>query len=252
MTKIYVNGVIVNNDYKEIYDFYGYENTSVNDVISQLPKDGSPVEVIISSGGGHVNAGSDIYAHLKAYEGHVTTKVYSLAASAASIIALAGDKVQIAPTGQIMIHNVSGGNEGDYHVMEKEAETLKAFNKAIANAYTIKTGKSEEEILEMMDKETWLSAKDAVEQGFADEILFNESRQLVASTTMTLSEEAVNKARMMMANKTNEVSVTKQDFEQFKNEILDIIKPKENKQEDLPIQEVKQEKTNKIKTGLFL
>lgn len=241
MTKIYVNGTIINNDYKEIYDFYGYESTSVNDVISQLPNDGSSVEVIISSGGGHVNAGSDIYAHLKAYEGHVTTKIYSLAASAASIIALAGDKVQIAPTAQIMIHNVSGGNEGDYHVMEKEAEILKAFNKAIATAYTMKTGKSEEEILEMMDKETWLNAKSAVEQGFADEILFEERKQLVASTSMILSEEAVNKARMMMNSKNIENSLTKEDFENFKNEILNIINPKK---QDLG------EKTNK--KGLYL
>ena len=227
MKTIYINGVIVNNDYKEIYDFYGYENTSVNDVISQLPADGSPVEVIISSGGGHVQAGSDIYAHLKAYQGQVTTKVYSLAASAASIIALAGDKVQIAPTAQIMIHNVSGGNEGDYRVMEKEADILKAFNKAIATAYTMKTGKSEDEILAMMDAETWLNAKDAVEQGFADEILFDESKPLVASTTMTLSDEAVKKARMIMAQKPSEGAITKEDFETFKNEILNIIKPKE-------------------------
>ena len=248
MTKIYVNGVIVNNDYKEIYDFYGYENTSPNDVISRLPADGSPVEIIISSGGGHVQAGSDIYSHLKAYEGQVTTKVYSLAASAASIIALAGDKVQIAPTAQIMIHNVSGGTEGDYHVMEKEADVLKAFNKAIATAYTMKTGKSEDEILTMMDQTTWLNAKDAVEQGFADEILFEEKKQFVASSTMTLSDEAVKKARMMLSEQyQNTATVTKEDFETFKNEILNIINTP--KQEPTPVEPTKP--TNKRKGFFF-
>ena len=238
MTKIEIKGTIVNNDYKEIYEFYGYECTSPKDVIDALPSDGSSVEIILNSGGGHVTAGQEIYSVLKSYEGHVTAKVFSLAASAASIIALGADKVLMSPVAQIMIHNVSGGADGDYHVMEKEAEVLKAFNKAISTAYVMKTGKTEDEVLELMDNETWLNAKDAVEQGFADEILFEEKKQLVASTTMTLSEEAVKKARMMMNAKPVENSVTKEDFESFKNEILNIIKPE-------PIQ-------NKIKTGLYL
>lgn len=244
MKKIYINGSIINNDYKEFYEWFGYDATCPKDVINQLPEDGSPIEVIISSGGGHVQAGNDIYSHLKAYEGQVTTKVYSLAASAASIIAMAGDKVEIAPTAQIMIHNVSGGNFGDFHVMEKEAEILKGFNKALAAAYTIKTGKTEEEILDLMDKETWLNAKDAIEQGFADEILFNEKKQLVASTSPMLSEEMINKARTMMA-KSIENAVTKEDFETFKNEILNIIKQE-------PTEPKKEPQQNEIKTGLYL
>lgn len=232
LTKIEIKGVIVNNDFKEVYEFYGYECTSPQDVISQLPNDGSPVEIILNSGGGHLSAGQELYSRLKDYKGHVTAKVFSLAASSASIIMLGADKVQIAPTAQIMIHNVSSGAEGDYRVMEKEAELLKNFNKAIAIAYTMKTGKSESEILDLMEKETWLNAKEAVEQGFADEILFEEQKQLVANANLMLSNKAINKARMMMKqNKTVEDNVTKSDFEAFKKDILNIM---ENQQKEEP------------------
>ena len=151
MTTIEIKGVIVMNDYKEVYDWYGIECTSPNDVINQLPTDNSPVEIIINSGGGHVDAGNEIYARLKAYEGEVITKPYSIAASAASIIAMAGDKIFIAPTAQLMIHNVSGLVDGDHRAHIEEAKVLEGYNKAIANAYILKTGKSEEEILQMMN-----------------------------------------------------------------------------------------------------
>lgn len=246
MKTIEIKGTIIVDEYKEIYEFYGYESFCPKDLLEKMPQNGEDVEIIINSGGGHVLASQEIYSHLKSYEGHVTAKVFSLAASSASIIAMGADKVLMSPVSQIMIHNVSGGTEGDYHVMEKEAETLKAFNKAIATAYTMKTGKSEEEILELMDKETWLNAKDAVEMGFADEILFEEKKMLVANGTTMLPEAAVNKARAMMAkSNTTDSSVTKEDFETFKNEILNIIKPQPTE----PKQEPQQ---NKIKTGLYL
>ncbi|MEH7389646.1 head maturation protease, ClpP-related [Bacillus sp. JJ1474] len=202
MKTIEVKGVIVLNDYKEVYEWFGYECTSPNDVINQLPKDNSPVEVIINSGGGHVDAGNEIYARLKGYQGEVTTKTYSLAASAASIIAMAsnnGGKTLIAPTAQFMIHNVSGLSEGDYRSHVKEAQVLENYNKAIATAYTLKTGKTEEDILQMMNDETWLNAQQAVEYNFADRILFDEKTQFVASVNSgILPQSVVDKARQMM------------------------------------------------------
>ncbi|MEK5058640.1 hypothetical protein BK126_02995 [Paenibacillus sp. FSL H7-0326] len=227
MTKIEIKGVIVLNDYKDVYEFYGYECTSPKDVISQLPTDGSPVEIIINSGGGHVDAGSEIYSRLKEYDGQVTTKTFSLAGSAASIIAMGsnnGGKTLIAPTAQLMIHNVSGGNEGDYRAHTKTADVLKNYNKAIANAYTMKTGKSEEEILQMMDNETWLNAKEAVNQGFADGMLFDEKVQFVASLdSMMLPQNAVDKARELisMGKTTNTISEEQLDYivEQVTNKL---------------------------------
>lgn len=184
MKRIEVKGVIISNDHKPAYDFYGVEATSPNDVISQLVND-EEVEVIINSGGGNVFAGSEIYTALKEHTGQVTVKIYGLAASSASIIAMAGDKVLMSPTSQMMIHNVSVQNQGDYRTMEHTAEILKNANETIANAYHLKTGLSHDELLDMMNKETWLSPQKAIELGFANEMMFanqNNDLQLVAST----------------------------------------------------------------------
>lgn len=251
MTTIEIKGVIVMNDYKEVYDWYGIECTSPNDVINQLPADNSPVEIIINSGGGHVDAGNEIYARLKAYQGEVTTSTYSIAASAASIIAMAGDKVLISPTAQLMIHNVSGLVDGDYRAHSQEAKVLEGYNKAIAKAYTMKSGKSEEEILQMMNEETWLNANEAVEKGFADGVLFENQVQYVASSYAILPNEAINKARLMMkeqpsAASTVEDKVTKTDLEAFKNEITNLIKQSKEEPTPNPVQPA-----NKRKGFLF-
>lgn len=183
---INVKGAIIINDYKEIYDFYGMESTTPNDILNALPANDEPIEVSINSGGGHLNAGSEIYSILKDYKGQVTTKIVALAGSAASVIAMAGDRVIIAPTAQIMIHNVSSIAEGDYNEMLHSAGVLKEMNRSVANAYVLKTGKSESEILDLMNRESWLSAKSALQHRFVDEIMGvsaeNLSEFLVAST----------------------------------------------------------------------
>src|SRR5690606_21231794 len=167
-------------------------------VLNALPTDNSPVEVVINSGGGDVYSGSEIYTALKDYSGHVTVKIVGIAASAASVIAMAGDKVLISPTAQIMIHNVSSIAQGDYRVMTHEAEILKNYNKSIANAYMLKTGLSQEELLTLMDKETWLNAQQAKEKGFVDEIMFDSTNRLVAGpTTSLLPQNVINKMRNM-------------------------------------------------------
>lgn len=185
-TKINVKGVIIGNDYKEIYDYYDMESTCPNDVLKALPKNNGPIEVVINSGGGHIDAGSEIYSIFKEYKGDVTIKILGIAASAASVIAMSGDRVVIAPTANMMIHNVSSIAQGDYNKMLHQAGVLKEMNRSIANAYILKTGKSEIEILDMMNKETWLSAKSALQDGFVDEIMGvsseNISEFLVAST----------------------------------------------------------------------
>jgi len=185
MKRIDVKGVIISNDHKPAYDFYGVEATSPNDVTSQLVN-GEDVEVIVNSGGGNVFAGSEIYTALKEHNGQVTVKIYGLAASSASIIAMGADKVLMSPTSQMMIHNVSVASGGDYRSHEHTAEVLKNANETIANAYHLKTGLSHDEILGMMNKETWLSPQKAIELGFADEMMFanqsNSDLQLVAST----------------------------------------------------------------------
>ncbi|MBS4171936.1 head maturation protease, ClpP-related [Bacillus sp. FJAT-49736] len=215
MKKIDIKGVIVFDEYKEIYDWFGIENTSVSDVVNSLPEDNSPIEIIINSPGGMVDAGSEIYSRLKDYAGESTSKIFALAASAASIIAMGTDQTLIAPTAQIMIHNVSGSSNGDYRELIKEASILENYNKAIANAYMLKTGKSQDEVLALMNKESWFTAQEAVEHGFVDGILFDIQLPKTASLGATLLPQAVvDKTRQMLKQQTkNDFSLSKQQLD---------------------------------------
>lgn len=201
---ISVKGPIIDSDDQWIYDWFEVEATSpkkVIDLINQA-KNNEDLEIEINSGGGSVFAGSEIYTALKSYSGKVITKVVGLAASAASVIAMAGDKILISPTGQIMIHNASGGFGGDYRDMEKGAEILKNVNATISNAYRIKTGLSSDELLDMMNKETWLTPQQALEKKFVDEIMFTNDIKLVASINNgMLPQEVINKMKMELKNK---------------------------------------------------
>lgn len=216
MARIDVKGVIIPNEDKWIYEWFEIENTTPNDVLNALPTDNSPVEVVINSGGGDVFSGSEIYTTLKDYPGEITVKIVGIAASAASVIAMAGDKVLISPTAQIMIHNVSSYAQGDYRDMQHEAYVLENYNKSIANAYMLKTGLSQEELLNLMDKETWLNAQQAKEKGFVDEIMFDESNRLVASMySGILPPNVINKIR----NMKNELKTINQEEKETDNEL---------------------------------
>lgn len=202
--KISVKGPIIDSDDQWIYDWFEVEATSPKKVIDLInqSENNEDLEVEINSGGGSVFAGSEIYTALKSYEGRVITKIVGLAASAASVIAMAGDNILISPTGQIMIHNASGGFGGDYRDMEKGAEILKNVNATISNAYRIKTGLSNEELLEMMNRETWLTPQQALEKKFVDEIMFTNNIKLVASINNgMLPQEVINKMKMELKNK---------------------------------------------------
>ena len=172
MRKIEVKGTIVGNADKWIYEWFGMDATCPKDVNAAISEaNGEPLPVEINSGGGDVFAGSEIYTALKAYAGTVEINIVGLAASAASVIAQAGHS-RISPTALFMVHNVSGSAAGDFHDMQQEAEILQTANKAVAAAYLEKTGKSMEELLGIMDAETWMDAQKAVEYGFVDEVMF--------------------------------------------------------------------------------
>ena len=176
--KIKINGPIISSDDKWLYDWLEMEATSPKDVLDHLPETNEDVEVTINSYGGLVDMGNEIYTALRAYPGKVTANVV-MAGSAASIIAMSADELAISPVGQIMIHNVSMRAGGDYHDMDKASEILQKANQSLANAYVAKTGKSKEEILALMDEETWLTAEEAVEHGFADSIMFENEQKPV-------------------------------------------------------------------------
>lgn len=185
MRQIDVRGVIVQDKDLRIYNLFKIDAVAPKIVRAALKEaNGEPVEVLINSGGGDVFAGTEIYTILREYRGKVHIKIQSIAASAAAVISQAGES-EMSPTAQLMIHNVSSYASGDNRAMGHKAEVLTNANKAIAAAFVAKSGKSEGEILELMAKETWFTAEQAVEAGLVDRIMFaantsNNPVQLVA------------------------------------------------------------------------
>lgn len=193
MTKLEIKGTIISNDEKWMYDLFEMDSTAPRDII--LPESHEPLEVMINSGGGDVFAGSEIYTMLKDYSGDVNIKVIGIAASAASVIAMAGNKVEISPTAQIMIHNPWVSTAGDHNDMRFTAEYLENWAVSLSNAYQLKTGKTKDELLQLMESETWFNAQQAVDAGFADEVMFQntDAPKLVASLTPVIPKNVMEK-----------------------------------------------------------
>ena len=149
-----------------------------DEVTPQLFKDelnagNGNITVWINSPGGDVFAAAQIYNMLRDYKGSVTVKIDGIAASAASVIAMAGDKVCVSPVAMMMIHNPATMAMGETKDMQKAIAMLNEVKESILNAYEFKTGLTRTRLSHMMDDETWFNAKKAVELGFADKILFD-------------------------------------------------------------------------------
>lgn len=147
------------------------------------------ITVWINSPGGDVFAAAQIYNMLMDYKGNVTVKIDGLAASAASVIAMAGTTVQMSPVAMMMIHNPATIAIGDSSEMRKAIEMLDEVKESIMNAYEIKTGLSRSRISHLMNAESWFNAKKAVELGFADEILFAKGNEEEEETEEEDDEE---------------------------------------------------------------
>lgn len=132
---------------------------------------------------------------LTAYPGKVTVKIDGLAASAASVIAMAGDTVLMSPVAMMMIHNPATIAFGDHAEMQKAIDMLEQVKESIINAYVLKTGQSRAKLSHLMDAETWMDANKAVELGFADEILKKDTEgEDNPSVSMLFSRKAVDNA----------------------------------------------------------
>ena len=154
----------------------------------------------INSPGGDCIAAAQIYNMLSEYPGKVTVKIDGIAASAASVIAMAGDDVRMSPVSMMMIHNPATIAWGDHTEMKKAMELLDAVKESIINAYVLKTGHSRAKLSHLMDAETWMDANKAVELGFADGILYENETSIGSEVTdsVIFSRRAVNNA---LANK---------------------------------------------------
>ena len=153
--------------------FWGDEITP-QDFRDELYAEDGDLTLWINSPGGNVFAAAEIYTMIRDYPHNVTVRIASIAASAASVIAMAGNTVQMSPTALLMIHDPSTIAFGNAKDMEKAIATLNEVKESIINAYAAKTGLSRNRISKLMSDETWINAKKAVELGFADEILFDE------------------------------------------------------------------------------
>ena len=149
------------------------------------------VTIWINSPGGDCFAAAQIYSMLMDYKGKVNVRIDSLAASAASVIAMAGDTVEMSPVGMMMIHNPSTISIGDSAEMQKAIDRLGEVKESIINAYELKTGLSRNKLSKLMDAETWFNAKKAVELGFVDRILFAEGEEDKAQDSLIFSQAAV-------------------------------------------------------------
>ena len=154
------------------------------------------IVVWINSPGGDCVAASQIYTMLMDYTGNVTVKIDGLAASAASVIAMAGTQVLMAPTSLLMIHNPMSIAIGDTEEMQKAIAMLDEVKESIINAYEIKTGQSRAKISHLMDGETWMNANKAIELGFADGILEDSKRGHIEDVVFAFSRRAVTNSLM--------------------------------------------------------
>jgi ATP-dependent Clp protease protease subunit len=168
-----ISGEIVSDDDAWFYEWFGIQVTSPNAFREELAQHkGKNITVWIDSWGGDVFAAAGIYTALKEHDGKVTTKIDGKAVSAGSVIAMAGDEILMSPVSVMMIHNPWISTEGDASDMRHAADVLDEVKETIVNAYRIKSKRSRNKIAQMMDEETWMSAKKAVAEGFADGILY--------------------------------------------------------------------------------
>jgi ATP-dependent Clp protease protease subunit len=205
-----IDGDIVSDSDAWIYEWFGEPATSPNafrDELKQYAK--NDLTVWINSVGGDVFAATGIYDALKNHKGKVTTKI-EIAMSAAGVIAMAGDVVEMSPVGVFMMHNPLSGAKGYASDLRRQADVLDVIKDTIINAFVAKTKKSPAKISAMMDDETWMSANVAVKEGFVDKVLFQENEGV--DNIMNLSFN-----RYAITNSANESIKRLFDFKNFQN-----------------------------------
>ena len=166
------------------------------------------ITVWINSPGGDCVAAAQIYNMLKNYKGNVTIKIDGIAASAASVIAMAGTKVLMSPVSMMMIHNPAMIAFGDHKEFAKAIDMLDEVKESIINAYAIKTGLSRAKLSHLMDSETWMNANKAIDLGFADDVIGERKDKANEDSLMMFSRKQVNNNlvnKVINKSKTKEV-----------------------------------------------
>lgn len=205
--RIDIRGRIIRNDYKWYYDWFEMDSTCPNDIrkVVDAAAAGDDIDVYISSPGGDIGPASDIYTMLReaGTKMNIMIHITGEAHSAGSIIACAA-RSEMSPTALMMVHCVSSWAGGNHTVMEHEAEVLRTADRALCTAYMEKTGMTEEEALDMMEHETWLTAFQALERGLVDEVMSFEKPEEAAPMAAAVggfrypTQEQMDKVRSLM------------------------------------------------------
>ena len=187
-----------------IYDEIGFGGVTAKDFLAEVKKyKGQHIDLRINSVGGSVIEGAAIYNSLRRHKGGLTVHVDGLAASMASVIAMAGEEVVMADNAMLMIHNPWSMSMGDADDLRKEADVLDKLKNTLVNAYARKTGMEATTIASMMDEETWLDATEAVAMGFADEI--EDGIEAAASVTPASARARFDTFTSSMARKPAQI-----------------------------------------------
>lgn len=226
MAILRLNGDVVDNEWGEIYDYYGIDCITPKKTAVALAElaDGDTLHIKLNSCGGHVMAGQEIYALLRDRD-DVDIEVESLAASAASVIAMAAP-CKMLPTALLMVHRAwmsSGGNKND---LERDARALSAVDEALSAAYCEKSGMSKEDAIALMDAETWLTAERALELKLIDGISERQSSKAAASAGLAVTEDMVAEYKRVMQQKKE---AEQQEAEELKELLAELEKSGDTK-----------------------
>ena len=210
-----MNGEVIPSNYADVYDYLGYENINPKAIKQALNEaNGSDVTLEINSPGGYVDAGSEIYTALKEYQGQVIAKITGQACSAASWIALAADRVEMSPTAQMMIHRASTISIGNSDDLASDLNALNSLDKSFVDLYSQRTGLDAQEVYRLMCNTTWMNAKEAVDKGFADEIMFQNDKKpalVNADGSLSVKPDTINKIKNLLHGKSTENVVKLQE-----------------------------------------
>lgn len=198
------------------YDWWTGEGTTAKRIAAALRSIGEEKDVIvnINSPGGDLFEGDAIYTLLAMHKGHVTVRIIGMAASVASVIAMAGDEIQIARAGWLMVHNAWIGLYGNRNDLREAADWLEPFDRAAADLYADRTGIDKDEIMTLLDKESWIGGADAVEKGWADSLIPIEK---IKESEDGAQQASIRKADVLLAKAGMPRSERRKLFQEIKS-----------------------------------
>lgn len=225
-SEVRISGEIIDDEWVWLYNWYGIPYAAPNKFRKALSElNGQDITVWIDSPGGDVFAGIGIYTALMEHRGNVTVKIDGKAFSAASIIAMAGGEILMSPGSMMLVHNPWTYAEGEAKDMRHAADILDEVKEAIMNVYELRTGRTREEISAIMDEETPMAPKRAIEEEFADGMLYTEEVEAVKNHFMSTYRPAI----MNSFNKSLEMALEIKEKQKVEPEEVKELEPKEGK-----------------------